>query len=507
MMGNLQGARPLLPAHWAVWFFFCICTLLAPAADLPFRDWTDRDNNQVRARMVGWADNVVRLRLLFDGKVIEMPEANLIQADRDYVAAWRQQFAPAGEAMPPGGWPRELVAPDDFKVDEISSTGGEFVYQTPHFAFRADVKLAPSLIREYAHIFEATHHVIGHLPMRISGEKGEGRFGVRMFKRHADFLAAGGIAGSGGVYLPAAREILVPLSSLGVRVIGEQVAFNPETFDPAPLVHEITHQLMHRWLDIFPIWFCEGMAEYLSSVPFETNRFDFQRIEDGIKDHLRRSEGATAASGGWVVVDVLGPEELMAVSYRRWSAAVSNGGGAGLYYRSGMLLVYFLAHMEGKGDAEALIRYFHETRGSELKRERYVTEYNQAVEQHRRDLLAWAEAYNKALILHRMETVAYNQKVEVYNQQVRAGFAPGERIDPGARPGAPPEPTQKPKPPTILEENPDGNVPVDVKIAEEEARNRLFGDRSGAELWSAMEKAFATRKIRIQQVHAPDSTS
>jgi len=50
-------------------------------------------------------------------------------------------------------------------------------------------------------------------------------------------------------------------------------------------------------------------------------------------------------------------------------------------------------------------------------------------------------------------------------------------------------------------------VPVDVKAAEEEARNRLFGGRSGAELSSAMEKAFATHKIRIQQVHAPDSAS
>jgi len=117
-------------------------------------------------------------------------------------------------------------------------------------------------------------------------------------------------------------------------------------------------------------------------------------------------KGPTTAAGGWVVVDILGPEELMAVSYRRWSAAISDGGGAGLYYRSGMLLVDHLAHLEGKCDAEALIRYFHETRGSELKRERYVEEYNQAVEQHRRDLLAWAEAYNKALILHRMETVA-----------------------------------------------------------------------------------------------------
>lgn len=385
--------------------------------------------------------------------------------------------------------------------------GKEFVYQTPHFTFRADVKLAPSLIREYAQIFEAAHYAIGHLPLRVAVPGAEARFAVRMFKKHADFLAAGGIAGSGGVYLPASKEILVPLSSLGVRVIGEQVAFNPETFDPAPLVHEITHQLMHRWLDTFPIWFCEGMAEYLASVPFEGNRFDFARIDDGIRDHLKRGEAAQATTGGWMVVDMLSPAELMEVSHRRWSAAVSAGGGAGLYYRSGLMLIYYLAHLDGKGDAENLIRYFHETRGSELQREHYVEDYNQAVEKHRRDLLNWAETYNKSLILHRMETVAYNQKVEVYNQQVRAGFAPAERIDPGPRPGAPPEPSEKPQPPAILVENPDGNVPVDVKAVEEAARQKLLGDRDAGALWAAMEKAFATRKIRIQQVHAPDSAS
>ena len=503
MIGNFHGRWRLL-----TWKGLAVLWLgstgLALTEDLPFRDWTDLGNHQIRAVMVGIESDVVRLRLLFDGKVIEMPVANLIAADREYIAARKELFEPAGEAMPSPGWPKELNPPDDFPVNEVSSSGGEFIYQTPHFGFRADVKLAPSLIRQYAQIFEATHFVIGKLPLRIAPEGGESRFGVRMFKRHADFLAAGGIAGSGGVYLPASREILVPLSSLGVRVIGEQVAFNPETFDPAPLVHEITHQLMHRWLDVFPIWFCEGMAEYLAAVPFESSRVDFQRIDDGIREHLKRGEGASQASGGWLVVDILSPKDLMSVSHRRWSAAVSAGGGAGLFYRSGLLLIYYLAHLEGEGEAENLIRYFHETRGSELKREHYVEDYNQAVERHRRDLLDWAESYNKALVLHRMETVAYNQKVEVYNQQVRAGFAQAERIDPGPRPGAPPEPTEKPKPPAILVDNPDGNVPVDVKSAEEEARQRLLGGLQDEALWSAMEKALASRKIRIQQVRAAD---
>ena len=48
---------------------------------------------------------------------------------------------------------------------------------------------------------------------------------------------------------------------------------------------------------------------------------------------------------------------------------------------------------------------------------------------------------------------------------------------------------------------------MDVKAVEEAARQKLLGDRDAGALWAAMEKAFATHKIRIQQVHAPDSAS
>jgi hypothetical protein len=485
----------------------CVCGWgAAVAAELPFREWTDRDEHRIRARLVGMDAEraVVRLRLLFDGTVIELPVANLTEADQRYVEAHRDAFAAPGEPLPEGGWPREVLSPDGFEVEESRPDAATHLYRTPHFEFRSDVKLAPSLIRHYARVFEGTHQVLGRLPLRLDGGEDPPRHAVRFFRRHDEFIAAGGIAGSGGVYLAASREILVPLSSVGVRVIGDQVAFHPETFDAAPLVHEITHQLMHPWLDIFPVWFCEGLAEYLAAVPFEGgNRFDFTQIHEGIRRHLARRPGEAVSEGGWITVDLMHPEDLVRIGHRRWADAVADGTQAGTHYRSALLLLYYLVHLEGEGDASALIRYFHETRGSELHRRRYVRDYNDAVERYRRQLSEWAEAYNRQLILHRMETLAYNQKVETFNRQVRAGFAESERIDPGPRPGPPPQPPPKPEPPGVLAGNPDGQVPVDVAAAEAAARDRLWGGKRGEALWQALEEAFAARRIRIRQVWSP----
>lgn len=103
MIGDFQGAKH--PRRWQGYLVLCLLAVgsVAGADDLPFRDWSDLESHQVRARMVGWEGDVVRLRLLFDGRILDMPVANLIAADRDYVAQWKHVFAPAGEALPAEG--------------------------------------------------------------------------------------------------------------------------------------------------------------------------------------------------------------------------------------------------------------------------------------------------------------------------------------------------------------------------------------------------------------------
>ena len=61
-------------------------------------------------------------------------------------------------------------------------------------------------------------------------------------------------------------------------------------------------------------------------------------------------------------------------------------------------------------------------------------------------------------------------------------------------------PPEKPTLPQILADNPDGGGPVDLMVAEQNARRALFKKRSPDELWSDMEKAFAKQNIRLQRL-------
>ena len=64
-----------------------------------------------------------------------------------------------------------------------------------------------------------------------------------------------------GVYLPLKKEILVPFTSIGARERGSQMTLRRRS-DTSTLVHEITHQVMHDWLPLLPVWLVEGLADW-----------------------------------------------------------------------------------------------------------------------------------------------------------------------------------------------------------------------------------------------------
>jgi len=399
-------------------------------------------------------------------------------------------------------WPTRLRPVRDYTV-ETQKVGSHHIYNTPHFTFRSDVRLSRDLVRAYSQVFESTHYALESLPLGLQPEApSTGRFKVRLFRSYDDFLDAGGQLRSEGNYLLQTKEILIPLSQLGVRIFGEQVTLNEHTFDPTPLKHEITHQLMHHWLDLLPVWFAEGIAEYISAVPFIDDEFDFTRIEEGIKTHLRRKYGIRPSESGLYTVDVIAPDQLMALDHEDWAVAFGGETNAELNYRSSFLLLYFFIHLDGDGNAANLVDYLRMARYSRDQQARFVERYNRAVTKFNRRVLAYKEAaksYNEALLRHREEAIAYNRRVDIYNEQVLSDVPPGERIDVGPEPVAP-KPPDKPELPSILDENPEDQFPLNLAQIEENARVRLLGERSPDELWSHFKSALGRHEIRLRRV-------
>ncbi|MFT5466695.1 MAG: hypothetical protein ACI8UO_001795 [Verrucomicrobiales bacterium] len=452
--------------------------------------------------MVGIEGTAINLRLSADGRVVKTSIDLLSEADRKYVEEWQGM----GFGTKVDRWPKELRPMMNFTAKTLGRTrNDEFVYTTPSFEFRCDVELQDSLIKEYSLVFEGTYYAIANLPLGLNPTPPESRFVVRLFKERSDYLNAGGPQGSAGVYMVRNREILVPMESLGVRNVGSRVAIDRRNYDSGTLVHEITHQVMYEWLEALPVWFVEGIAEYMSAVPFDDARFDFRNIHDGLKEHLEGEYRVDKTRQGEFLVDIAPPEQLMALSHQEWAAAVSSGSNASANYRSALMLVYYYIHLDGAGDGAPIVAYMHQARGKQQEIKGYVVNYNSAVEEYNAALQAYnvaVEKYNIALTAFRERVNAFNASVRRFNQQLDAGVAESKIKPVGSKPGKPPVAPKEPVLPKILAENPDGGGKVDLMKGETEARRALIRKRSGDELWADMEKAFAKHDIRIRKVSA-----
>jgi len=466
------------------------------------RTWKSRDGRSLTGQMTALDATAVEVRLSRGGKPIKVALNLLSDEDLAYVEEWRGQ----GYGIRVERWPDEFRPMLNFTAKELPrDAGGAWAYATPNFRYLCDAPLAASLIHEYAKAFEATYQAIRELPLQLNPSPPEGKFVVRLFREREDYLKAGGPQGSSGVYVIKSREILVPMDALGVRDVGKRVAIDRRSYDAGTLVHEITHQVMHEWLEVLPVWLVEGLAEYLAAVPFANGRFDFRGMDQELLKYLEAEYRLQVVAKGPTPVDMVVPEDLMALTHQQWSAALAGGGSAALNYRSSLLLVYYLIHLDGKGDGTSIVAYLQQAREKQGALKEFVQAYNQAVSDYNSGLAAYNESvrnYNQELVDFRKRVDTYNQRVRVYNDQLGRSVPEAELIDVGPDPGLPPEPPLKPELPKILAEHPEGGGVIDLSRAEVEARRAIYRSRDPSQLWSDLERAFAAKGLRLQPVRA-----
>ncbi len=476
------------------------------ASDSPaVRTW-NYQGSTMKARLLRIEPNSISVKMASDGWVTKFWLDQLSAEDQNYVREWKSRGfgePPKPVTVPANvDWPLEVSPNLNFPTEPVSNRGGVWVYETPNYQYRSDVKLAEDLFLEYAKWFEGTYAAIRQMPLQLNMEPPSEKFVVKLFRGQSDYLRAGGLQGSSGSYIPKTKEILVPLSSLGVKLWGEQIALDRRTFDSKPLVHEITHQVMHYWIQVLPVWFIEGMAEYMSCVPFNGVWYDFENIEEGIRKHLEESYNFPPTREGVYKVDMVPLRDLMAINHEQWAEALKRGQ-ASANYCSALLMVYYFAHLDDQGAEEVspLVRYLKLTRTGRDEREHFVATYNQAVERYKAELTEFNEQvdnYNAALLMYREQASSYNEQVRIHNDQVRKRIPSEERVQLGLPPVLPKRPLP-PEKPIILTQNPQVSE-VDLSEAENEARQVLLRGRSPEELWKAMEEAFALERIWIREV-------
>ena len=353
---------PLL--HLVAWFGAVALAVAQLPSLNPPRAWKTAEGQPFQASVVSFDGTTVVFRLA-NGTQAQLAEIKLGDADRAWLVEW-QKKQPIKITLPE----TVGVEPAQIKAEVVSEDAKEekYVYRTTHFEFESQGKFSQALLREVARNFEATYELLKALPWNIEPKPASGEyFHARLFKSEEAYLAGGGLPGSGGVYSSRTEMFMVPFESIGVKLVGKSYA-KDDSFETHTMVHELTHQMMHFWMDLLPQWIVEGTAEYTGTLPLHTGHFRVSAAKNGLKDYIDFLKKKTVNG----VPEPFPLEKLFPITNEEWNAVLARNPRAShqLYFTS-YLLVYYFMHLDNKGDGQLLARYFREVGDVRRESEKY----------------------------------------------------------------------------------------------------------------------------------------
>ena len=325
------------------------------------RSWTDSQGREVRATLVRAAGKDVILKLT-DGRELPFPLEKLAAADRKYVEENSQKTSPkpaaAEEAIAnfDAPWPDRISFSEDpeIKIVEENAEKKRFIYESANYRYTCDVRLAASLVKGFAVMFEATHLYCRSLPLGLrSGKKVSGKYQIRLLEKVEAYTDLGGPPGTAGVFMSGSGVVMVPLTSLGVRPVGSGYMIDRDKSSKT-IPHELTHQLTPEAYFAKGAlgWFSEGIAEYIAATPYRSGGYNVRGNFDDIVEYATgygiKNMGGRAL-GKKITLPRL--KEFMLQDYRTFMAD------AQLNYGCGMLITTYFLKLDGEGDGKRIKSY------------------------------------------------------------------------------------------------------------------------------------------------------
>jgi len=251
-------------------------------------------------------------------------------------------------------WPKLVKSfTPEITVVEEDKENKVFTYHSPNYEFVSDVQLSKSVLKNFSTLFEATRNYCQELPLSLVKAHIPDktvRFRILLFGTKGEYYKNGGPQGSAGVYRSGSGEILIPLTSLGVKKVGSKYTYDYKSTNKT-LPHEIAHQLTNT--EYFRPgargWFSEGLAEYIAVTDYRSGKFmvngNRRDIVDYVTDVSKRDN-----RGRRLGTEITAPDlkEFMLMSYSEFT---SNGN---FNYGFSALITYYFLHMDGEGERKNL---------------------------------------------------------------------------------------------------------------------------------------------------------
>ncbi len=343
------------------------------------RTWTlESTGKSIKAEYVDTDED--KVILLIKGKEKRIKLSRLSQEDQEYIKSLAEKGEEHSENKNfSGRWPVSTIMEDKLRAKAVKEDDGSgaYVYETSHFRFYSPAKLGLTTVSEMGRVFEGTYTACRAIPLNFpcrrfestrdlddeSGEEQE-KLVARLFLTKADYAREVGDSFGQSAGLYRTPEILVPFESLGIVKKGRTYAMESGgKLDTGTLIHELTHQmsLLGTTYDV-PIWFAEGIAEYVRLTTYKRGKFSFKGVHKNIIPYI---VGGPGTSGRQLGRFISAPpmEQLLNMSVREFQSAT--GDQTQFNYGISALLAYYFIHLDGKGDAAALKRWMRNLQTTE----------------------------------------------------------------------------------------------------------------------------------------------
>lgn len=343
---------------------------LTHAAEI--RTWTDVQNRKIEASLVRVDGDSIVLKLK-DGREVPLPISRLSEADKMHVAEAKiiddgtspkapETDKPADALNFGDPWPERIKFTEDPEINTVEEDADKkrFIYESANYRYVCDVRLAKSVVKGFAVMFEATHLFCRTMPLGVNGGKGkDGKHQILLFEKFDDYVKAGGPPSSAGVFMGGRGVVMVPLGSLGVKQVGSGYMLDRDKSSKT-LPHELTHQLTP---DVYyqkgPLgWFSEGIAEYVAVTPYRAGSYAVRGNQKDIFDYA--TGYGSKDMGGRALgtkIDLPPLKSFMLQSYAEFLDQPQ------LSYGCGLLITTYFLHMDGEGDGKrikAFLKALHE---------------------------------------------------------------------------------------------------------------------------------------------------
>lgn len=340
--------------------------LIGLSAAAETRTWTDLQGRKIEASLLRAEGDSVILKL-GSGQEITYPIAKLSAGDGKHIAEIRFLLgqAPAAETDVPAPretlnfqdpWPERIKFSEDPEVATIEEDAEKkrFIYESANYRYICDVRLAQSVVKGFAVMFESTHLYCRTLPLAINGAKpAEGKHQILLFEEFDDYVMAGGPPSSAGVFIGGRNVVMVPLTSLGVRPVGSSYMLDRDKSSKT-LPHELTHQLTPQpyYQPGALGWFSEGIAEYVAVTPYRAGSY---AVRGNMRDIIQyaTSYGSKGMGGRALGTKI----KLPALKTFMTQTYDSFRNDPGLNYGCGLLITTYFLHMDGNGDGKRIKRF------------------------------------------------------------------------------------------------------------------------------------------------------